>query len=287
MMKVVICLNLLIVMVMGNNHQCYRFNNVFPGRTKTSVVSHPHHMTGPPGLPGQRGPPGIAGVIGKQATMPTHCQQRLQNLIKRIESYEQKMRAAPKARSAAPPAPKVHKTCASTGKSGYQIIDPQPGVIKPFRVYCKVQGGKVFTSFGHDSEKEIRARDCEPARCSIRKVKYNTNMKNIRAVVRLSKHCRQYIKYRCRGSLNNYGRRSYWSWQSFNGRDYYNWGGSNRPKYCACGIKGTCKNRRQKCNCDSNGGRGETSDEGYLTNKNLLPVTNMRFGDLGSRSEKG
>ena len=45
-------------------------------------------------------------------------------------------------------------------------------------------------------------------------------------------------------------------------------------------------NNRYKCNCDRNTA-AETSDEGFLTDKNTLPVTELQFVDLGDSGEDG
>ena len=48
----------------------------------------------------------------------------------------------------------------------------------------------------------------------------------------------------------------------------------------------TCIYNRLKCNCDVNNSTA-TSDEGFLTDKDILPVTELQFGDLGDSSEHG
>ena len=54
---------------------------------------------------------------------------------------------------------------------------------------------------------------------------------------------------------------------------------------CACGMTRTCAGR-EKCNCDAND-KTWRENSGYLIDKNTLPVTELRFGDRGSGSEKG
>ena len=41
----------------------------------------------------------------------------------------------------------------------------------------------------------------------------------------------------------------------------------------------SCVDKQWKCNCDVNNST-ETSDEGFLTDKDKLPVTELQFGDL-------
>jgi hypothetical protein len=64
------------------------------------------------------------------------------------------------------------------------------------------------------------------------------------------------------------------------------WGGAavNSGK-CACGMN-NCAKSGTKCNCDKNDNTWR-EDSGYLTDKNTLPVTELRFGDTGGTGEKG
>ena len=62
------------------------------------------------------------------------------------------------------------------------------------------------------------------------------------------------------------------------------WGGAavNSGK-CACGMTNSCAGG-ESCNCDANDGVWR-QDSGYLTDKNTLPVTQLRFGDIGDAHE--
>ena len=53
-----------------------------------------------------------------------------------------------------------------------------------------------------------------------------------------------------------------------------------------CFVAGSCSNPQQKCNCDRNDNT-ERSDEGFLTYKDHLPVTELQFGDAGASRERG
>ena len=54
---------------------------------------------------------------------------------------------------------------------------------------------------------------------------------------------------------------------------------------CACGVANSCSNG-QKCNCYNSGG-GWKEDSGLLTDKSVLPVTQIRLGDLDDSQEEG
>ena len=63
------------------------------------------------------------------------------------------------------------------------------------------------------------------------------------------------------------------------------WGGA-RPNSgkCACGMTNSCLDRSQGCNCDQNTNVW-TEDSGYLTDKNTLPVTELKFGDTSTTND--
>ncbi|XP_076814580.1 contactin-associated protein-like 5 [Clavelina lepadiformis] len=141
----------------------------------------------------------------------------------------------------------------------------------------------------HDSMAEIEASKCRGARCYKRVIRYNVDLKQIAALIQVSQSCRQFIKYRCGGSVLLYGSATdYGSWVSRNGTRMKYWGGaaSRRDNYCACGETGTCVESDQLCNCDKNN-LPETSDEGYITDPDALPVTQLQFGDTDGSGEYG
>jgi hypothetical protein len=111
-------------------------------------------------------------------------------------------------------------------------------------------------------------------------------MEHIIAIMNLSKNCEQFIKYECHNSAIRYGWKHYGWWVSRQGSKMNYWGGAavNSEK-CACGMADTCAGEG-KCNCDVNDYTWR-EDSGYLTDKNTLPVTELRFGDTGNNIEEG
>jgi len=157
---------------------------------------------------------------------------------------------------------------------------------KPVSVYCEVSGEKVIAKIGHDSEEEMHVDGFEDVFTYRRNVTYTTSIDDIRAIIKAHSHCRQFIKYRCIGSAllhKKWG--PFAKWTSYNGEDHQYWGGSNKELHCACGITGTCVDPEHKCNCDSNVDGVEESDEGFIEEKDHLPVTALYFGDTGVRNE--
>ncbi|XP_078481990.1 contactin-associated protein-like 4 [Ciona intestinalis] len=173
----------------------------------------------------------------------------------------------------------------------YQI---QPGS-RAFAAYCnftETHHVKIlfsgFTRIVHDAESEIQVSPCEDPLCYRRNITYEVPMSQIVALITASRHCRQFVKYRCRGSVLN---PRYGGWKSRDGSNQHNWGGTSRTGWCACGETGRCLGFvlliRNKCNCDQNFNSVTTADEGYLTNKALLPVTAVMFGDATAPGEAG
>jgi len=251
----------------AGKNSCFKITNISGEKAKTTFLQQ-HGLIGPQGAPGARGAPGPKGPTGAPGKIPAECSGLLVEL-------ENKVAALEKAQILARSQPKVPEC-----KNGKKIID---GI----EFSCAKKGKKVWITFSHDSEKQIRAKDCEKPYCAVRKVKYNIAMKTIRNIVAKSTSCRQLLKFECRGVLNNYKGKTYWAWSGFDGKDHYNWGGATKPGYCACGMTGSCVKKHQKCNCDNNSSKKTVTDQGYLTNKAFLPVTAMKFGDMGSSSEKG
>jgi hypothetical protein len=119
-----------------------------------------------------------------------------------------------------------------------------------------------------------------------RKIKYDIAMDQIIAIIKQSKNCEQFVKYQCYNAGFDFGIPTSW-WVSRDGRRMTYWGGAtpNSGK-CACGMTNSCRVTSRRCNCDQNHNVW-TEDSGVLTDKNTLPVTELRFGDTGKVSHNG
>ena len=164
-------------------------------------------------------------------------------------------------------------------------IKPQ-GLSSTVRVFCNMtsKNGVGVIEIGHDSESKTLVDGYEKPGSYNRTIKYNISMEQIVAIIDQSKNCEQFIKYECYRStlLANVDG---W-WVSRRGSKMNYWGGAAiDSKKCACGMTNSCAGGR-KCNCDKND-EVWREDSGYLTDKNTLPVTELRFGDTGERVEKG
>ncbi|XP_028393429.1 neurexin-4-like [Dendronephthya gigantea] len=143
------------------------------------------------------------------------------------------------------------------------------------------------TEIGHDSESRTLVEEYEDAGSYERAIKYQISMEQLVAIMNQSKNCEQFIKYECYNSKLN-DRRSYGWWVSRQGSKMNYWGGAAVDSgKCACGMTNRCAGGRKfKCNCDKND-KAWREDSGYLTDKNTLPVIELRFGDTGGRFGNG
>nr|XP_039261521.1 uncharacterized protein LOC120337713 isoform X1 [Styela clava] len=174
--------------------------------------------------------------------------------------------------------------------SGYYNIDPDgpDGEMSPFEVYCDMDSDPEWavTMLGHDSESRTLVSGCQNPGCYSRDVTYRQSTYQIEAIISASQTCKQYLSYECYGSmLFEYS--DYAWWVSRDGVNQYYWSGADEgSKMCACGKNGNCNGTSTTCNCDNNDFEWR-QDDGYLTNKNNLPVTQINFGDVLGIEEKG
>ncbi|XP_041482847.1 uncharacterized protein LOC121429719 [Lytechinus variegatus] len=119
---------------------------------------------------------------------------------------------------------------------------------------------------------------------------YNATLKQLRGITAASESCSQYIEYRCRGaSLMGRpprGGETYGFWVDVNGEEVESWGGApTNSRMCACGVDGTCEGSGS-CNCDANS-KTFMTDAGPISDKERLPVMDVRLGDTGGKKETG
>ena len=150
------------------------------------------------------------------------------------------------------------------------------------------KNGVGVTVIGHDSESRTLVKGYDSPGSYKRKINYDISMEQIVAIMKQSKNCEQFIKYECHHSGFWFASPYSW-WVSRQGSKMNYWGGAavNSGK-CACGMTNSCADGG-KCNCDKNDSTWR-EDSGYLTDKNTLPVTELRHGDTtthNSQDESG
>ena len=146
-----------------------------------------------------------------------------------------------------------------------------------------LKNGVGVTVIGHNSESRTRVNRYGSPDSYKRKINYDISMRHIVALMKQSTRCEQFIKYKCYGSVIWHGGSYYAWWVSRQGSQMNYWGGAavNSGK-CACGMTNSCATSGHQCNCDTNDHTWR-EDSGYLTDKNTLPVTELRFGDTSRR----
>ena len=168
--------------------------------------------------------------------------------------------------------------------SGNHYIKPQ-GLSSPsVQVYCDMtsKNGVGVTVIGHDSESRTLVKGYESYGSYKRKIKYDISMEQVVAIMKQSKKCEQFIKYQCYGSALFKSGDGWWVSRQGSRINYWGRAEINSGK-CACGMTNSCAGGG-KCNCDKNDPTWR-EDSGYLTDKNTLPATELRFGDTGDSGE--
>ena len=179
--------------------------------------------------------------------------------------------------------------------SGNYMIDPDgKGGVTPFSVYCDMSDKSRIgvTVISHDSESRThvdhKSAGCYDAGCYSKDVRYTgVSTAQLEALTRVSQNCEQFIKFECNNDVAFIPDGKAW-WVSRDGTQMNYWGGATGfDKMCACGLTNSCSSGR-KCNC-YNGGRysGWREDSGLLTDKSVLPVTQIRLGDFDESHEEG
>jgi len=228
------------------------------------------------GLPGKRGAQGVSGQKGEPGNMNPDFLLRLENLEEFVQSLKTKKTLTTD----------YPRTCADVTEksrtSGFYLVSPEPNYLNPVAVYCLFNGSKAVTVISHDSKDEARVDSCEEKKCYVRNVNYDIPMSSIRSIVRQSQNCRQKVKYRCHGASLFTGNGV---WTTHDNIDV-DWTDQKYGATCSCSIDESCANPKHTCNCDSND-LVWRSDEGYITDRTVLPVTKLKFADSGDGGEVG
>lgn len=176
-------------------------------------------------------------------------------------------------------------------RSGHYLIDADgaEGPILPFRVHC-IMGSTVEdvrTLVHHDSEQRIYVRSGVEGAYA-RPITYDVGWLQMRALIEVSQRCRQYVKWECSGVGAGFGysdeRPLSW-WESVEGEPQFYWGGASENLTCACYPD--CFSPDQRCNCDSNAEFHWLEDQGYITDKDKLPIRKLRFGNTYKAGQAG
>lgn len=244
------------------------------GQETGSGCDYRGHVSTQQGIPGKRGAQGIPGQKGEPGNIHPDFERRLERLEELVQSLKTKKIQTDR----------YPRTCADVvgqnRTSGFYILSPEPNYLRPVAVYCLFNGSEAVTIINHDSEDETRVGSCEEKKCYVKNVSYDIPMNHIRSIVRQSQNCRQKVKYRCHGAVLSSG---HGVWTTHDNIDI-DWTEQKYGATCPCSIDKSCVKPAQTCNCDNNG-LVWTSDEGYITDRKVLPVIKLKFGDNGDSGE--
>ncbi|XP_043250778.1 neurexin-4 isoform X2 [Colletes gigas] len=164
------------------------------------------------------------------------------------------------------------------------------GPLNPFPVVCEFYtDGRVRTILRHNNERITPVDGFQEPGSFVQDIIYDADMDQIEALLNRSTNCRQRISYECIHSKlfnspvpqGDYFRPNSW-WVSRSNQKMDYWGGAlPGSRKCECGILGNCVDPTKWCNCDSEV-KGPLEDSGDITEKEYLPVKQLRFGDTGT-----
>ncbi|XP_046386690.1 neurexin-4 isoform X1 [Ischnura elegans] len=184
----------------------------------------------------------------------------------------------------------AYKNVHSVGQRNNVIIDVDgSGPLKPFPVTCEfLADGRILTHLSHRNEETTMVDGFQEPGSFIQDIMYDADMDQIEALINRSTTCRQLLQYTCKNSRllnspvhdNQFRPFSWWVSRYNQKMDY--WGGSLPGSHkCECGIMGGCIDPTKWCNCDA-GLESWVTDGGDITQKEFLPVRQLRFGDTGN-----
>ncbi|KRT79151.1 EGF domain-containing protein [Oryctes borbonicus] len=182
------------------------------------------------------------------------------------------------------------KNIQATGPRAEVNIDIDgSGPLDPFPVTCEFYAdGRIATVLHHNNQGKKSVDGFQNAGSYEQDIHYDANYEQIEALVNRSTTCRQSIQYDCKNSRlfnspseeGNYQPFSWWVSRNNQKMDY--WGGAlPGSRKCQCGLLGKCIDPTKWCNCDA-GLPNWTSDSGEISEKENLPVKQLRFGDTGN-----
>ncbi|XP_011301961.1 neurexin-4 isoform X1 [Fopius arisanus] len=175
-------------------------------------------------------------------------------------------------------------------KAAIKIDVDGSGPLEPFPVTCEFHpDGRVMTLIRHSNELPTPVDGFEEPGSFVQDINYDADLDQIEAVLNRSSSCRQWINYSCKHSklfnspvpqMSSFEPSSWWVSRNNQKMDY--WGGAlPGSRKCECGVLGNCADPTKWCNCDS-GLEGWLEDGGDITEKEYLPVRQLRLGDTGT-----
>ncbi|XP_052257629.1 SCO-spondin-like [Dreissena polymorpha] len=185
---------------------------------------------------------------------------------------------------------------ASRGLNQSCTADVDPDGEQPLfgsvKVECDfdTEPGKAVTVIHHDQEDRTQVKGYEGAGEYQVTLNYETGWGAAIKIVDSSDECAQFMRWDCKAAIihNPYDPdmlTTFWMNRTEQMANYFG-GGSPGSGNCACGETNSCFSASLPCNCDENDDVWRY-DEGFVTNKDELPIHSFYAGDTGGSSEDG
>ncbi|XP_066260020.1 neurexin-4 isoform X2 [Euwallacea similis] len=184
----------------------------------------------------------------------------------------------------------AYKNVQAVGQKAEIKIDVDgSGPLAPFPVTCQYGAdGTVSTIVHHGNEATTPVDGFQDPGSFVQDIQYEANEDQIIALLNRSTTCTQHIQYACKQARlfnspseeQRFQPFSWWVSRKNQKMDYWG-GGLPGSRKCECGVMGTCNDPTKWCNCDGDANYWLV-DAGELSEKDDLPVKQLRFGDTGS-----
>ncbi|XP_047229726.1 contactin-associated protein-like 4 [Girardinichthys multiradiatus] len=169
--------------------------------------------------------------------------------------------------------------------SGHFYIDVDgSGPIKPQLVYCNMTEDQTWIVIQHNNTELTTVQASPDTNQHFANFHYQSEEKQLSAIISQSEHCEQELSYHCRRSrlFNTLDGApfSWWVGGPAPGQIQNYWGGAvPGSRQCMCGLQDNCLDSSFYCNCDADYDLW-TDDSGLVTHKKILPVRSLLLGDI-------
>ncbi|CAH0729114.1 unnamed protein product, partial [Brenthis ino] len=193
----------------------------------------------------------------------------------------------------------AHQQAGAGGRAAAVLLDVDgSGPLPPFPATCHFYSdGRIITAVQHSAMASTTVDGYQEAGSFRQDVTYDASRAQLEALLNRSRACSQRLEYMCRHSrlMNSRSEESDFHpfawWVSRSGQRMDYWAGAPPgSRMCACGVAGSCLDPTKWCNCDAEHGPLSTDefqvDGGEITEKEYLPVKQLRFGDTGSHLDE-
>ncbi|KPJ11812.1 Neurexin-4 [Papilio machaon] len=193
----------------------------------------------------------------------------------------------------------AYKQALGASRSADVMVDVDgSGPLPAFPVTCRLHSdGRVVTEVSHSAVGGSPVDGYQEPGSFRQDVVYEASRAQLEALLNRSHTCSQRLDYMCRHSrlLNSPSEEATFApfawWVSRAGQRMDSWAGAPPgSRMCRCGVLGNCIDPTKWCNCDAEYSPLKAEefqmDGGEITEKEYLPVKQLRFGDTGSHLDE-